>query len=185
MAYSPVQFVDNGSVRLAYRVIGDGDLDLAFVPTWLSNLDLIESYKPLADSIENMASFARLIVLDRRGTGLSDRLSGVATLEEGMDDLNAVLDAAGTEKVTLLGLNESGTLCALFAATYPERVRSLILYATFATTIRQPDYPWGQTPEEREQQIQALSQIWGYENTGAMLNQGPSVDDEFEYWAVR
>lgn len=182
---APVRFTENDGVRLAFRVIGDGDTDLVFVPTWLSNLDLIDAYKPLADSIESMSSFARVIVLDRRGTGLSDRLSGVATLEEGMDDLQAVLDAAGAEKVSLFGLNESGTLCALFAATYPERVRSLVLYATFATTMWHPDYPWGQKREERVEQIEAISQLWGHEDTGALFNQGPADDDEFRHWAVR
>ena len=182
---SPVRFAENGGVRLAYRTFGDAPEDLLFVPTWLSNLDLIDTYDPIVNSLESMASFVRVIVLDRRGTGLSDRLSGVATLEEGMDDLLAVLDAAETKKVTLFGLNESGPLCALFAATHPERVRSLVLYGSFATTIWQPDYPWGQKPEERDLQIAALMQMWGDEGTGGLINQGAEPDPDFERWATR
>ena len=182
---SPVRFAENGGVRLAYRTFGDAPEDLVFVPTWLSNLDLIDTFDPIANSLESMASFVRVIVLDRRGTGLSDRLSGVATLEEGMDDLLAVLDAAGAERTTLFGLNESGPLCALFAATHPDRVRSLVLYGSFATTVWKPDYPWGQRPEERDLQIAALMQVWGEEGTGGLINQGAEVDPEFERWAVR
>ncbi|MDQ4095986.1 MAG: adenylate/guanylate cyclase domain-containing protein [Actinomycetota bacterium] len=182
---APVRFAQNGDIHLAYKVIGDGDLDLVFVPTWLSNLDFLDRYKPLVEAIEGLASFARVIILDRRGTGLSDRLCGVATLEEGMDDLTAVLDAAGAEKVSLLTFNESGTLGALYAATHPARVRSLILYGTFATTTWQPDYPWGQKPEDRDQQIALVTQLWGDEATGAMFNAGPGADEEFQRWAVR
>ena len=182
---APVQYVQNGDIRLAYQVIGEGDLDIVFVPTWLSNLDLIDAYGPVRDSLESLTSYARLILLDRRGSGLSDRLCGAATLEEGMDDLTAVLDAAGAERIALMGLNESTTLCSLYAATYPERVRSLILYGAFATTTRQPDYPWGQTPEERHEQIELISASWGHEGTGAVFNQGPGADEEFERWAVR
>ena len=182
---APVRFAENGDIRLAYKVIGEGDLDLVFVPTWLSNLDLLDRYKPLVQSIERLSDFARVIILDRRGTGLSDRLCGVATLEEGMDDLTAILDAAGVEKASLLSLNESGTLCALYAATYPDRVRSLVLYGTFATTTWQPDYPWGQKPEERAEQIALVSQVWGHEDTGPLFNQGPAADEEFAHWAVR
>lgn len=180
-----MEYAQNGDIRLAYKVIGEGDLDLVFVPTWLSNLDLIDAYRPVREAIERLSSFARVIVLDRRGTGLSDRLCGVATLEEGMDDLTAILDAAGADKVSLLGLNESGTLCSLYAATYPERVRSLVLYGSFATTTWQPDYPWGQKPNEREEQIQLVMAFWGHEGTGGVFNQGPSADEDFQRWAVR
>ena len=182
---SPVRFAENNGIRLAYRTFGDAELDLAFVPTWLSNLDLIDQFDPVISALEAMTSFARVIVLDRRGTGLSDRLSGVATLEEGMDDLLTVLDAAGSERVTLLGLNESGPLCALFAATYPQRVRSLILYGSFATTVWHPDYPWGQKPEERELQIAAMMQVWGEEGMGALINQSGTPTPGFDEWAVR
>ena len=179
-----MRFTENDGIRLAYRIFGDAELNLAFVPTWMSNLDMLDLYDPVIDSLEAMSSFARVIVMDRRGTGLSDRMSGVATLEEGMDDLMAVFDAADAERVTLFGLNESGPLCALFAATHPERVRSLILYGSFATTTWQPDYPWGQKPEERAQQIDGITQFWGVEGIGAVIN-GLSAPPGFADWATR
>ncbi len=184
---SPVRFTENRGVRLAYRTIGDpgSEHDLVFVPAWLSNLDLIEEYEPLVEALESMATFSRVIIMDRRGTGLSDRLSGVATLEEGIDDLMAVLDAAGSERATLIGLNESGSLCALFAATHPEKVRSLILYGSYATTTWHEDYPWGQKPEERELQIAAMTMLWGLDEAASLLNQGPDDDPAFTRWAVR
>ena len=180
-----VEFAENGNVRLAYRAFGEGPLTLVFVPTWQSNIDLIDQFPPVARAIETLASFGRLIIYDRRGAGLSDRLAGVATLEEGMDDLQAVLDAASAEQVTLLGLNESGPLCALFAATHPERTRSLILYGSFATTTWQPDYPWGQKPDERALQIAVITQLWGSEELGPLINMGPNASDEFIKWVVR
>jgi pimeloyl-ACP methyl ester carboxylesterase/class 3 adenylate cyclase len=180
-----VEFAENGAVRLAYRAFGEGLVTLVLVPTWQSNIDLIDHFEPIAKAIENISTFARLIIYDRRGTGLSDRLAGVATLEEGMDDLQAVLDAASAEQVTLFGLNESGPLCALFAATHPKRTRSLILYGSFATTTWQPDYPWGQKPDERELQIAAITQMWGSEEMGALINMGPSTSKDFVEWAVR
>ncbi|HYN37010.1 MAG TPA: alpha/beta hydrolase, partial [Actinomycetota bacterium] len=129
---APVKFADNDGITLAYRTIGDGPIDIVFVPMWASNIDQYDDYPPLANAFESMTSFARVILYDRRGSGLSDRLCGVATLEEGMDDLDAVLEAAGAEQVTLMGFNESGSLCCLYAATHPEKVRSLVLYGTYA-----------------------------------------------------
>jgi class 3 adenylate cyclase/pimeloyl-ACP methyl ester carboxylesterase len=182
---SDVQFATNEGIHIAYRAWGTDEADLLYVPTWASNLDLIDEFPPIARGIERIASFARVIMLDRRGSGLSDRLPGMATLEEGMDDLNAVLDAAGSERTALLGFNESGPLCALYAATYPDRVSHLILYATFATTTWQPDYPWGQKPEEREEQIFWITQTWGVGGAGAMLSPESADDERFLRWAAR
>lgn len=180
-----MQFATNGGIHIAYRVWGSGPLDLTYVPTWFSNLDLVDELPAIARGIDRMASFARLIMLDRRGAGLSDRLPGMATLEEGMDDLNAVLDAAGSERTALFGFNESGPLCALYAATFPQRVSHLILYATFATTMWQPDYPWGQKPEDRDEQIAAIIALWGVHGAGAMLSPESAGDERFLRWAGR
>ena len=183
---SPVKFADNDGIRLAYRTFGDGPHDIVFVPMWASNIDLLDEYPPMAAAFESVSSFARLILYDRRGAGLSDRLCGVATLEEGMDDLTAVLDAVGTEQVSVMGLNEAGSLCCLFAATHPQRVRSLVLYGTFATTTWHDDYPWGQKPEEREAQIQAIKEYWGVEGAGQLLLNPHALDDRaFSRWATR
>jgi class 3 adenylate cyclase/pimeloyl-ACP methyl ester carboxylesterase len=184
-ADSGVSFAQNGDINIAYRVLGDGEPDIMLVPTWASNIDLIEEHPTIAKSMDTLASSARLILFDRRGSGLSDRMSGAATLEEGMDDLVAVLDSVGSKRVALFGLNESGPLCALMAATHPERVSALILYGSFATTTWHPDYPWGQKVEEREAQIDLLCAFWGLPGTGAGLNGGQSDDERFVRWADR
>ncbi|HYN35527.1 MAG TPA: adenylate/guanylate cyclase domain-containing protein, partial [Actinomycetota bacterium] len=104
----------------------------------------------------------------------------------GMDDLDAVLEAAGAEQVTLMGFNESGSLCCLYAATHPEKVRSLVLYGTYATTTWHEDYPWGQKPDERAFQIEAIRQFWGVEEAGVLLlNPSGLADRAFAHWAVR
>jgi len=163
--------------------MGDGPVDLMFVPLWFSNIDLLDQHPTVASGLEGLSSFSRLIVWDRRGAGLSDRMAGPATLEEGMDDLIAVLDDAGIERVALLGFNEGGTLSALTAATHPERVSALILYASFATTTWQPDYPWGQDPKERAEQIEWLTANWGSRETSQIMF--PTGDERLWQWGMR
>jgi pimeloyl-ACP methyl ester carboxylesterase/class 3 adenylate cyclase len=179
-----INYAKSGDINIAYRILGEGPLDLILVPTWTSNLDLIDEFPPIARWFERVASFSRLIVLDRRGTGLSDRTFGVATLEEGMDDLLAVLDAAGSERAAVAGLNESGPLCSLLAASHPGRVSALILYGSFATTLRAHDYPWAPTPEERDLQVEFLIENWGSEDFAVFLNPA-SADQSFQRWGAR
>lgn len=178
-----VGYARNGEVNIAYRVFGTAEVTMMFVPTWMSNLDLIEEYPPIAQAIERLCSFARVIVVDRRGSGLSDRSYGMATLEEGVDDLVAVLDDAGVDRTALLGLNESGSLCALFAAAQPARVSGLMLYGSFAATVRQDDYPWAPTPEEREQQIELIVEHWGTGLGTFMISPTAAADVSFQRWA--
>lgn len=182
---SAVRYAKNGDVHLGYRIIGDGEVDIMFVPIWTSNLDLYDAWEPVARSLEALTRFARVIVLDRRGTGVSDRTHGIATLEEGMDDLLAVLDDARSERTALLGFNESGSLCALTAATHPDRVSSLVLYGSFAATVRQDDYPWAPTPEERNEQIAFMIDHWGSEEFAFILNPASHSDPSFREWAAR
>lgn len=136
-------YAKSGDVSIAYQVIGDAPLDLVVVPGWVSHLDLQWEIVGYPEWIERLARFCRVIVFDKRGTGLSDRDVGDSTLEERMDDLRAVLDAAGSESAAVFGLSEGGALAILFAATYPERVRGLILFATLARAAAAPDYPAG------------------------------------------
>ncbi|MEA2476027.1 MAG: hypothetical protein QOF16_367 [Actinomycetota bacterium] len=168
---SDVRFASNDGVRLAYKLVGEGPIDLMYVPIWFSNLDLLDRNPAIARGIKGMSKFARLILWDRRGAGLSDRLCGPATLEQGMSDMLAVLDDAGIEKVALIGYHEGGTLSMLMAATHPERVSHLILYSTFATTIWQPDYPWGQKPDEREIEAQWLKDNWASSEAAQLIFQ--------------
>ena len=181
----PVRYAKNDDVHLAYRVYGEGPIDILFVPIWTSNLDMYDAWEPVSRSLEELTRFARLIVLDRRGTGLSDRTHGIATLEEGMDDLLAVLDDAGSKQTALIGFNESGSLCALTAATHPDRVSALVLYGSFAATVRQDDYPWAPTPEERNEQIAFMIDRWGSEDFAFILNPASHSDPTFREWAAK
>ena len=117
---------------IAYQVVGDGPMDLVVVPGWFSHIDLQWDNPLWRTYIGELASFARVILYDKRGTGLSDPVDGVPTVENRVDDLRAVMDAAGSERAALFGFSEGGPISLLFAATYPERVRALILYGTGA-----------------------------------------------------
>ena len=144
---SKTQYAKSGEVSIAYQVIGDGPIDLVFVPGFISHVELIWDFPPARHMIERLASFARLIAFDKRGTGLSDPVVGAPTLEERMDDVRAVMDAAGSERAALIGVSEGGAMSILFAATHPERTSALVLYASMARTTWAEDYPIG-TPKE-------------------------------------
>ena len=146
----PVRYAKSGDVHIAYQVLGDAPVDLVLAPGTVSHLDLWWESPYWARLFERMASFSRLILFDKRGTGLSDRPVTVATLEERIDDIRAVMDAVGSERAHVFGLSEGGSMACLFAATYPSRTRSLVLYGTAPRWSRAPDYPWQQTEEEQE-----------------------------------
>jgi pimeloyl-ACP methyl ester carboxylesterase len=151
-------------VHLAYRVLGDGEIPLVFMPGYISNVDLYDDPGfPFGPLVEQLAQQTRLILWDKRGTGLSDPVTRVPTLDERMEDLCAVLTAADVEDpIALLGISEGGPLSILFAATFPERVRSLVLYGTAARfAVELPDFPWGQSPEWVEQTIAGIDDHWG------------------------
>lgn len=121
-------YAKSGEVNVAYQVLGDGPLDLVYVWGWLSHLDFQWTEPTLASFLRRLASFSRLIMFDKRGTGLSDPVGSTPTFEERMDDIRAVMDAVGSERAALLGFSEGTALSVLFAATYPERTRALVLY---------------------------------------------------------
>lgn len=144
-----IRYAKSGDVSIAYAVVGDGPFDVVFVSGWvLSNLEVAWEGRG-ADLFEAMASFCRLILFDKRGTGLSDRVTGIADLETRMDDVRAVMDAAGSKRAAIMGFSEGGPMSILFGATYPERTAALVLYGTQATWTRAPDYPWAPSREER------------------------------------
>jgi len=157
------KYARSSGVHIAYQVVGQGPLDLVYVPGWVSHVELAWEEPALARFLGRLASFSRLIAFDKRGTGLSDRVPDdqLPTLEERMDDLRAVMDAVGSERASLFGYSEGGNLCALFAATYPERTRALVMLGTFAKRIWSPDYPWAPTPEEREREYENVEREWG------------------------
>ncbi|MEX2458004.1 MAG: alpha/beta hydrolase, partial [Actinomycetota bacterium] len=148
-----VRFAKSGDVSVAYAVIGDGPFDLVLVSGWvLSNLEVAWEGSA-ADLFEGLASFCRLILFDKRGTGLSDRTTGIPDLETRMDDIRAVMDAVGTERAAIMGVSEGGPMTLLFAATYPERVAAAIVYGTLASYVHAHDYPWAPTGEEWDELI--------------------------------
>ena len=156
------RYAKSGDVNIAYQVVGDGPLDLVLVPGFVSHLDIDWEEPRYAHLLRRLSSFSRLIRFDKRGTGLSDRTVGLPDLETRMDDVRAVMDAVGSEQAALLGYSEGGPMCCLFAATYPERVSALVLYASYAKR-RDPDedYPWAATWEERQAYAAEVERDWG------------------------
>ena len=152
-----VQFARSGDVSIAYAVVGDGPFDLVFVTGWV--LSVLEAAwdGPAAQLLTELASFSRLILFDKRGTGLSDRTTGIPDLETRMDDIRAVMDAAGSRRAGLLGVSEGGPMTLLFAASHPERTAAVVLYGSGASWVKAPDYPWGATPDEWADDIAAWS----------------------------
>ena len=158
-----VHYARNGDVRLAYRVLGDGDTTLVWVPGWVSNVDMLgDPDLPFTPFFEQLAHRTRLVCWDKRGTGQSDPVTRVPPLDERMDDLHAVMDATGSDCPVLWGVSEGGPMSILFAATYPERVRSLILYGTLPRfTPEPPSYPWGLAPEVVADFRREIESDWG------------------------
>jgi pimeloyl-ACP methyl ester carboxylesterase len=158
------RYAKSGDLNIAYQVAGDGPRDLVYVPGWVSNIELMWEEPAMAGFLGRLASFSRLILFDKRGTGLSDRVSNdeLPTLEERMDDVRAVMDAVSSERAALFGHSEGGNMCVLFAATYPERTTALITLGSFAKR-RDPDdeYPWAPIAEEREETAGDVERRWG------------------------
>ena len=163
MGLPDTRYAKSGEVHIAYQVVGDGPLDLVFVPGWVSNVEEIWEEPHPRRFFERLASFSRLIMFDKRGTGLSDPvpIADLPTLEERMDDLRAVMDAAGSERAAIFGHSEGGVMSVLFAATYPERTTALITLGTFAKRIWSEDYPWAPTDDRRDEEYAAIEQDWG------------------------
>jgi len=182
-----IRYARSGDVNIAYQVIGDGMLDLVFVMGWVSHLEYFWEEPSFARFLSRLASFSRLILFDKRGTGLSDRvpLNALPTLEQRMDDVRAVMDAAGCEKAALVGVSEGGPMCSLFAATYPEKTSALVMIGTYAKRIWDPEYPWAPTPEERNAFIEEMQRSWG--GPVGVEDRAPSraADPQFrEWWAA-
>ncbi len=155
--------VSTGDVNIAYQVIGDGPIDLVFVMGWVSHLEYFWQEPSFSRFLRRLASFSRLILFDKRGTGLSDQvaLNDLPTLEQRMTDVQAVMNAVGSERAALLGISEGGPMCSLFAATYPERASSLIMIGTYAKRKRSKDYPWAPTEEECDMFLEEIKKNWG------------------------
>jgi pimeloyl-ACP methyl ester carboxylesterase len=171
-------------VSIAYQVVGDGPLDLIFVSGWVSHLDAFWGEPSYARFLRRLASFSRLILFDKRGTGLSDRVpvAELPTLEERMDDVRAVLDAVGVERAALLGHSEGGPMCLLYAATFPERTAALVLIGTYARRLVADDYPFGSTPEQYQAFLDEIESGWGGPVGLAVRAPSMQQDDRFRAW---
>jgi pimeloyl-ACP methyl ester carboxylesterase len=152
------RYARSGEVHIAYQVVGEGSIDLVYVPSWISQVEHYWEEPTVARYFERLASFSRLIMFDRRGSGLSDHLPRVPTLEEQMDDVVAVMDAVDSERAAIFAWLEGGAMAALFAATHPERTTALVLYEAMARMSWAPDYDWALRREEREA---GLRYPWG------------------------
>lgn len=162
---SETRYAKSGDTYIAYQVMGEGPFDLVFVPGFISHVEMHMEFPPYASFFGRLASFCRVIRFDKRGTGLSDRLSAIPTLEERMDDVRAVMDAVGSTRAALLALSEGGPMSILFAATYPERTTALMLYGSFARGAWAPDYPWRVTDEQLEAGLKEMEGRWGQGKT--------------------
>ncbi|MDA9983412.1 adenylate/guanylate cyclase domain-containing protein [Gammaproteobacteria bacterium] len=177
-------FAENEGVSIAYQVFGDGPQDLIYIPGWLSNLDIFWEEPRVARFLLALARFSRVIVIDRRGTGLSDRVAP-PTLEIQMDDVTAVMDVASSGCAAFLGNSEGGSMCALFAATYPDRTTALITVGGYAKWIKSDDYPYGTEREKAEQWFQQVEEEWG--SPIALEFTTPSLvnDEKHRHWVAK
>jgi class 3 adenylate cyclase len=178
-------YAKSGDLHIAYIVEGDGPVDIVWVPPWVSQVEYLWAERSMAAFMERLTSFARVITFDRRGSGLSDPFFGTPTLEDQMDDVLAVMEAAGSERAAFVGTLEGGPLAALFAATYPDRTNALILYATFARATWAPDYHWAWPAEERKAYMDEHVEHWGEGRVAGGVAKSRSDDPEFLEWAAR
>ena len=186
MPTTEIRYARSGDVNIAYQVVGNGPMDIVFVMGWVSHLDYFWQEPGFARFLGRLASFSRLILFDKRGTGLSDRTAGIATLEQRMDDVRAVMDAVGSERAALVSVSEGGSMSILFAATYPERTSALVLLGCFPKRLWAPDYPWGPKPEERRKDQDDTEQSWGSIEWAArdVERRAPSAasNEQFRRW---
>ena len=179
-----VRYTLSGDVNIAYQALGSGELDIVFVMGWVSHLDWFWKEPNFARFLRRLSKFARLILFDKRGTGLSDRvpMDQLPTLEQRMDDVRAVMNAVGSDRAVLCGVSEGGPLCALFAATYPEKTTALVMIGSYARRLKADDYPWGPAPEQHARFLEDIRQNWG--GPVGVEARAPSLadDQDFRQW---
>src|SRR5690349_18591957 len=176
------RYAKSGDVSIAYQVLGSGPVDLIYVPGWVSHLEYSWEEPSLARFYRQLASFTRLILFDKRGTGMSDQGTNMPTLEQRMDDVRAAMEAVGSERAIVFGMSEGGNMAVLFAATYPERTIALITFGVFAKRVYDPEYPWAPTPEERQKFYNAIEHEWGGPLGVEDLAPSMAHDERFRHW---
>ena len=186
------RYAKSGDVHIAYQVVGNGDRDLILVPGFVSHVEHFWEDPSVARFLRRLASFSRLIVFDKRGTGMSDRVPDhqLPTLEQRIDDVRAVMDAVGSERASLFAVSDAGAMATLFAGTYPDRTTALTLCGCFAASAKEPDYPWGMTSDELAEQDRSISERWQQSwGQGALYLElfAPSMigDERYEEWFAR
>lgn len=173
------RYAKSGDLNIAYQVFGAGERRVVFIPGWASNIEHLWSVAEFADFGRKLARFARVLILDRRGTGLSDPVVDPPTLEERMDDVRAVMDAAGWPSAAIWGISEGGPMATLFAATYPERTDALLLYGTFARLTRDEGYPAGLPPAIFNRWLATIEPLWGRGEMSKAFAPNRTKDAEF------
>jgi len=178
-------YARSGDVNIAYQVLGEGPRDLVMVPGYVSNIEVNWEEPMFARFLTRLASCARLIVFDKRGTGLSDRDTDMPSLEVRMDDVRAVMDSAGSERAVLFGISEGGAMCMLFAATYPERCTGLVMAGAYARRAWASDHPWGLSNEQFSAWIEVIRRDWG--SPVGIEQRAPSMaaDPAYREWWAR
>ena len=176
------RYAKSGEVHIAYQVVGDGPVDLVFIPGLFTHVEHQWDEPTFARFLGRLASFSRLIVFDARGAGLSDQAHELPPMEDQIDDLLAVLDAIGSSSAAIFGMSQAGPMAILFAASYPERTRAIVLYGSYASPRQRDGYPWGRSPEWMDDYGRQIDDAWG---TGIFLPQvAPSrvADEPFRRW---
>jgi pimeloyl-ACP methyl ester carboxylesterase len=179
------RYATNGTVNIAYQVVGEGPRDLVVVPGFVSNVEVAWDEPHFARFLERLASFSRLILFDKRGTGLSDRVADMPCLEVRMDDVRAVMQAVGSDQAALFGISEGAAMCILFAATYPERIQAVIMAGGYARRAWAPDYPWGKTEEQYQRWIDTIHREWGGPIEIEARARSHHHDPSFRQWWAR
>jgi class 3 adenylate cyclase len=179
------RYADSGGISIAYRVLGEGPVELVLVPGFVSHLEIAVEYPAVRRFFERLASFTRLVLYDKRGQGLSDRPPTPPTLEEGMDDLRAVVAAAGLERPSLFGISEGGPMSILFAASHPADVDKLLLFGTYARLVRADDYPIGFYPADFDRAMESMRTQWGGPVMADMFAPSLAGDEGFLTWWAR
>lgn len=184
-----IRYAKSGDIHVAYQTVGNGPIDLVLVRTTISHLEALWEEPSMARFLRDLASVSRLILFDKRGTGLSDRHVGMATLEDRIDDIRAVLDAVGSKRTVLFGTADGAPMSALFAATYPERTAGLILWGGITRGLWAPDYPWAATKEQQEALMAQDERDWGsdahIDRLTALLAPSRLGDEQFRRWRKR
>jgi pimeloyl-ACP methyl ester carboxylesterase len=181
MSSPPTRYARSGDASIAYQVVGEGPIDLVLVLGFATHVELQWESVAFARFFERIASFSRLILFDKRGTGLSDPVADVPTLEQRVDDVRAVMDAAGSERAAMFGISEGGPMSVMVAATHPDRVAALILYGAMGRTTEAPDYPWASPADAlRESADEFIAPYWGTDAQGTVELFAPSFADDAE-----